>query len=91
VAPVPTKTRRFVRRLAAVLPIVVLGALVLAPAASAGWFLPETNGSPNADAIQTLYIIIGILGLIISFLFLNSARRGATAERTVVRDREPYV
>jgi cytochrome c oxidase subunit 2 len=65
VAPVPTKTRRRLRRLAAVLPAVVLGALVLAPAASAGWFLPETDGSPNADAIRTLYILIGAIGLVI--------------------------
>jgi cytochrome c oxidase subunit 2 len=65
VAPVPTKTRRFLSRLAAVLPAVVLGALVLAPAASAGWFLPESDGSPNADAIRTLYILIAVIGLVI--------------------------
>ncbi len=43
--------------------------------------------------IQTIGLILmicGILGLVISFLLLNSSRRGATAERTVVRDREPY-
>jgi cytochrome c oxidase subunit 2 len=65
VAPVPSKTRRRLRRLAAVLPAVVLGALVLAPAASAGWFLPESDGSPNADAIRTLYILIALIGLVI--------------------------
>ena len=47
------------------LPAVVLGALALAPAASAGWFLPESNGSPNADAIRTLYILIALIGLVI--------------------------
>jgi cytochrome c oxidase subunit 2 len=65
VAPVPSTTRRRLRRLAAVLPAVVLGALVLAPAASAGWFLPESDGSPNADAIRTLYILIALIGLVI--------------------------
>jgi cytochrome c oxidase subunit II len=65
VAPVPHKTRRRLRRLATVLPALVLGALVLAPAASAGWFLPESDGSPNADAIRTLYILIAAIGLVI--------------------------
>ncbi len=87
-APVPTKTRRFVRRLAAVLPAVVLGALVLAPAASAGWFLPESDGSPNADAIRTLYILIAVIGLVIFIgveglliysLFKFRARKGRVA------------
>ena len=49
----------------AILPAVVVGALVLAPAASAGWFLPESDGSPNADAIRTLYILIAAIGLVI--------------------------
>lgn len=65
VGPEQTKTRRRLCRLGAVLPAVVLGALVLAPAASAGWFLPESNGSPNADAIRTLYILIALIGLVI--------------------------
>jgi hypothetical protein len=34
-------------------------------------------------------MVVGIIGLLISLFFLSSARRG-TAERTVVRDREPY-
>jgi cytochrome c oxidase subunit II len=88
VAPVPTKTRRRLRRLAAVLPAVVLGALVLAPAASAGWFLPESGGSPNADAIRTLYILIALIGLVIFIgveglliysLFKFRARKGRVA------------
>jgi cytochrome c oxidase subunit 2 len=88
VAPVPTKTRRRLRRLAAVLPAVVLGALVLAPAASAGWFLPESDGSPNADAIRTLYILIALIGLVIFIgveglliysLFKFRARKGRVA------------
>jgi cytochrome c oxidase subunit 2 len=67
---------------------VVLGALVLAPAASAGWFLPESDGSPNADAIRTLYILIAVIGLVIFIgveglliysLFKFRARKGRIA------------
>jgi cytochrome c oxidase subunit 2 len=65
VGEVPTKTRRRLRGLAAALPVTALGALLLAPAASAGWFLPESGGSPNADGIRTLYILIAIIGLVI--------------------------
>jgi cytochrome c oxidase subunit 2 len=65
VAPVPTKTRRRLRRLAILLPTAVVAALVVAPAASAGWFLPQSDGSPNADAIRTLYILIALIALVI--------------------------
>jgi cytochrome c oxidase subunit 2 len=41
------------------------GALVLAPAAHAGLLFPESGGSPNADSIKTLYIMIFVLALII--------------------------
>jgi hypothetical protein len=34
-------------------------------------------------------MLCGALGLVISLFFLGSLRRGP-AERTVVRDREPY-
>lgn len=66
----------------------LLGALVLAPAASAGWFLPESAGSPNADAIRTLYILIALValvifiaveGLLIYSLFRFRARKGRVA------------
>ena len=66
----------------------VLGALVLAPAASAGWFLPESDGTPNADAIRTLYILIALIGLVIFIgveglliysLFKFRARKGRIA------------
>jgi cytochrome c oxidase subunit 2 len=62
---VQTKTRRRLRMLAAAMPVVVMGALLLAPTASAGWFLPESGGSPNADGIRTLYILIAVIGLVI--------------------------
>jgi cytochrome c oxidase subunit II len=83
-----TKTRHRLRRLGAVLGAVVLGALVFAPAASAGWFLPESNGSPNAEAIRTLYILIAIIGLVIFIgveglliysMFKFRAKRGRVA------------
>jgi cytochrome c oxidase subunit 2 len=82
-----TKTRRR-RALAGALPLVVLGLLVFAPPASAGWFLPESDGSPNADAIRTLYILIALIalvifvvveGLLIYSLFKFRARRGRVA------------
>jgi cytochrome c oxidase subunit 2 len=65
VPEVQSKTRRRLRVLAASMPVVVLGALLLAPTASAGWFLPQTDGSPNADGIRTLYILITVIGLVI--------------------------
>jgi cytochrome c oxidase subunit 2 len=83
-----TKTRRRLRRTGAVLGAVVLGALVLAPTASAGWFLPESAGSPNADGIRTLYILIALLGLVIFIgveglliysMFKFRARKGQVA------------
>ena len=40
------------------------------------------------QTVGLILMVIGILGLIISFLMINSARH-ATTERTVVRDREP--
>jgi beta-lactamase regulating signal transducer with metallopeptidase domain len=41
------------------------------------------------STIGLILMVVGIIGLLISLFFLSSARRG-TAERTVVRDREPY-
>jgi hypothetical protein len=42
------------------------------------------------STVGLILMLVGVLGLIISMFFLSSARRGTTAERTVVRDREPY-
>jgi cytochrome c oxidase subunit II len=88
VAPVQSQTRRRLRVLAAALPVALVGGLVLSPAAFAGWFLPESGGSPNADGIRTLYILIalvalvifiGVEGLLIYSLFKYRARKGAVA------------
>src|SRR3954469_7828771 len=84
----PSKTRRRLRMLALLLPVALAGALVLSPTASAGWFLPESGGAPNADSIKTLYILIALLalvifigveGLLIYSLFKYRARKGAVA------------
>jgi cytochrome c oxidase subunit II len=82
------KTRHRLRALAAVVPVVLAGALLLAPPAFAGWFLPQSDGSPNADGIRTLYILIalialvifiGVEGLLIYSLVRYRARKGAVA------------
>ncbi|MEA2291030.1 MAG: cytochrome c oxidase subunit [Solirubrobacteraceae bacterium] len=87
-APPLTQNRRRRRALAAVLPIAVLAPLALAPSAFAGIFLPESGGSPNAEGIKTLYILLALLGLVIFIgvegLIVYSmvkfrARKGATA------------
>jgi cytochrome c oxidase subunit 2 len=39
--------------------------LALAPVAGANFLTPEHGGSPNADRINTLYIIVGVLAVII--------------------------
>jgi cytochrome c oxidase subunit II len=61
--PVPGPRSR--RSLLLALCAAVTGALVAAPAAHAGLFFPESGGSPNADSIKTLYILIFVLALII--------------------------
>jgi cytochrome c oxidase subunit II len=65
VGVVQSKTRRRLRMLALAMPVVLAGALLLSPAAFAGWFLPQSDGSPNAEGIRTLYILIAIIGLVI--------------------------
>jgi|tagenome__1003787_1003787.scaffolds.fasta_scaffold20910304_3 cytochrome c oxidase subunit 2 len=88
VARDPFKTRRRLRVLAVALPAALVAGLVLSPVASAGWFLPDSAGSPNADGIRTLYILIALLalvifigveGLLIYSLFKYRARKGHVA------------
>jgi cytochrome c oxidase subunit 2 len=64
------------------------GALIAAPAAHAGFLFPESGGSPNADSIKTLYIMIfvlalvifiGVEGLLVYSLIKFRARKGRTA------------
>ena len=62
--------------------------LVAAPGAMASMFLPESGGSPNADDISTLYLLIVVLALIVFVLVEGAllyslwkfrARKGAVA------------
>jgi cytochrome c oxidase subunit II len=62
--------------------------LIAAPAAHAGFLFPESGGSPNADSIHTLYVMVfvlalfifaGVEGTLIYCLFKFKARRGRTA------------
>jgi len=66
----------------------LLALLLGAPVASAGLFFPESGGSPNADHIKTLYVLvfclglvvwIGVEGVIIWSLIRYRARRGRVA------------
>ena len=41
------------------------------------------------STIGVILMVVGVIGLLISLFMVSSARR-APAERTVVRDREPY-
>jgi cytochrome c oxidase subunit II len=88
VAPPAPSNRRRVKAFAASLFVAAGLPLMLAPVASASIFLPQSGGSPNAEGIKTLYILIAVLGLIIFIgvegLLVYSmirfrARKGATA------------
>ena len=79
---------RIRRRLLVAVPAVVAGALLAAPQAHAGLLFPESGGSPNADSIHTLYVMVFILGLFIFAavegtllysLFRYKAKRGRRA------------
>ena len=59
----PPRRRR--RLLAGAALAAVAGSLLTAGPASAGWLIPERGGSPNADDIATLYVLIGILAIIV--------------------------
>jgi TRAP-type C4-dicarboxylate transport system permease small subunit len=51
------------------------------------------NASISGLSIATvglILMIVGVIGLLISLFFLSSWRRGPH-DRTVVRDRDPYV
>jgi cytochrome c oxidase subunit II len=76
------------RRLLLALPIALAGALLAAPAARAGLLFPEAGGSPNADSIRTLYIMVfvlalfifvGVEGTLLWSLWRYRARKGRTA------------
>jgi cytochrome c oxidase subunit II len=62
------KSRRRSRRLGVALALVAIGSLVLAPSAMANFFTPKSGGSPNADAIHTLYKIILYIAAVVFVL-----------------------
>ncbi|HWH92765.1 MAG TPA: cytochrome c oxidase subunit II [Baekduia sp.] len=74
------------RRLLLTLLVVVTGALLLAPVASADLLTPESGGSGNADDIDTLYkfvfavaivVFVGVEGVLLYSVFKFKARKGA--------------
>jgi cytochrome c oxidase subunit 2 len=76
------------RRFLLALPLALAAALFAAPAASAGLLFPEAGGSPNADSIKTLYIMVfvlalfifaGVEGTLLYSLWRYRARKGRTA------------
>jgi len=76
------------RRLLLALPAALVAALLAAPAAHAGLLFPEAGGSPNADSIKTLYIMVfvlalfifaGVEGTLLYSLWKYRARRGRQA------------
>jgi cytochrome c oxidase subunit 2 len=76
------------RVLAMALPAAALGLLVAAGPAFSDALTPESGGSPNADDIDTLYKLIGILGILVFVavegalvwaFFKFKARKGAVA------------
>jgi cytochrome c oxidase subunit 2 len=76
------------RHVTLILLIVVAGALLLAPIASADLFSPESGGSKNADDIDWLYkfvlavatiVFVGVEGVLLYSVFKFKARKGAVA------------
>jgi cytochrome c oxidase subunit 2 len=79
---------RIRRRLLVAVPTAIGGALLAAPKAHAGLLFPESGGSPNADSIHTLYVMVFILalfifaaveGTLVYSLFKYKAKRGRRA------------
>jgi cytochrome c oxidase subunit II len=78
-------------RCAAGLAMASFGLLAAAPVASAGWLLPESGGSANADSIAELYLVVlviagviffAVTGTLVYFLVRYRKRRGAVAAQT---------
>jgi cytochrome c oxidase subunit 2 len=84
----PRTTNRIRRALALAAPAAVAALLTCAPGALAGAFTPEHGGSPNADEINSLYVIalviaavvfLGVEGVLLYSLFKFKARKGRQA------------
>jgi cytochrome c oxidase subunit II len=72
------------------LAIASLGLLAAPPPASAGWLLPESGGSANADSIAELYLVVlviaaviffAVTGTLVVFLVRYRKRRGQVASQ----------
>jgi cytochrome c oxidase subunit 2 len=71
--PTPYAAKRRLRaRLIASLAAAAIGSLVLAPASLANFYSPEYGGSPNADHIHGLYLIVLVIAIIV-FLIVMAA------------------
>jgi cytochrome c oxidase subunit 2 len=79
---------RLPRRLLAAVAGALLASAVAAPSAMAGLLTPESGGSPNADSIKTLYlmvtaialvIFVGVEGTLLYSFFKYRARKGRVA------------
>ena len=82
--PVRIRSRR--RSLTLAVLLALAGSLALATGASADFWSPENGGSPNADAVDNLYwmlfvlgviVFIGVEGALVYSLFKFRARKGA--------------
>jgi cytochrome c oxidase subunit 2 len=76
------------RRRLLIVAVALAGVLALPAVAAADVITPESGGSPNADAIKTLYtlvlilaavVFVGVEGCLIWFLFKYRARKGRVA------------
>jgi cytochrome c oxidase subunit II len=79
---------RILRTALPALAVAIGATLLAAPKAHAGLLFPESGGSPNADSIHTLYVLVFVLGLFIFVgvegtllwsLFKYKAKRGRSA------------
>jgi cytochrome c oxidase subunit II len=59
------RRRRTLRLVGTTLGCTVAGSLLLAPAALANFITPKSGGSPNADQIHSLYVIILIIAAVV--------------------------
>jgi len=80
--------RRRSRRLGVALILVAIGLLILAPEALANFLTPKSGGSPNADAIHSLYkivlyiaaaVFVVVEGALVYSVYKFRAKKGAVA------------
>jgi cytochrome c oxidase subunit 2 len=82
------KSRRRSRRLGVALILVAVGSLILAPEALANFLTPKSGGSPNANAIHSLYkivlyiaavVFVVVEGALVYSVYKFRAKKGAVA------------